>query len=76
MFSRKSPEAKVIQRTPTALSRDDELYIVRTSRFHYAYTYLSPDVINNIFQNTQSGSQWDGLKHFGVHGAHNIFYQK
>ncbi|EKM56139.1 uncharacterized protein PHACADRAFT_196192 [Phanerochaete carnosa HHB-10118-sp] len=24
--------------------------------------------------NTQSGSQWDGLRHYGVFGGHNVFY--
>lgn len=24
--------------------------------------------------NTQSGSQWDGMRHFGVFGGHNVFY--
>ena len=26
-------------------------------------------------QNTQSGTQWDGLKHFGTY-PHNVFYNK
>ncbi|KAI0810826.1 putative cyclase-domain-containing protein [Irpex lacteus] len=24
--------------------------------------------------NTQSGTQWDGMRHFGIFGGHNVFY--
>jgi hypothetical protein len=27
-------------------------------------------------KNTQSGSQWDGMRHFGIFGGHNVFYNK
>ncbi|EKM56138.1 uncharacterized protein PHACADRAFT_174309 [Phanerochaete carnosa HHB-10118-sp] len=38
--------------------------------------WMLSDACNDdtIFINTQSGSQWDGMRHFGVFGGHNIFY--
>jgi len=29
---------------------------------------------DSIVINTQSGTQWDGLRHFGIFGGHNVFY--
>ena len=38
---------------------------------------LSIELLMIIYhQNTQSGSQWDGLRHFGIFGGHNVFYNK
>ncbi|KAF7777723.1 hypothetical protein Agabi119p4_3795 [Agaricus bisporus var. burnettii] len=51
MFNRKTPEVKMISRTPAAMMpRDDEIHI-----------------------NTQSGTQWDGLRHFGL-VEHGMYY--
>ncbi|EKM56130.1 uncharacterized protein PHACADRAFT_196184 [Phanerochaete carnosa HHB-10118-sp] len=30
---------------------------------------------DTISINTQSGTQWDGLRHFGIFNGHNVFYQ-
>lgn len=30
---------------------------------------------DSLYINTQSGTQWDGLRHFGIFNGHNVFYQ-
>ncbi|TDL18943.1 hypothetical protein BD410DRAFT_792745 [Rickenella mellea] len=50
LFGRKPPHILLKSRSPTAVTRDDEIHI-----------------------NTQSGSQWDGLRHFGI-PKYGVFY--
>lgn len=50
--------------------RDDELHIVRVLSLGYR------ECIDSCMQqNTQSGTQWDGLRHFGIL-EHEVFYNK
>ncbi|KAH9939439.1 hypothetical protein B0H21DRAFT_38796 [Amylocystis lapponica] len=48
----------------------------RQSPHHEIYATSENGTINDeiLHINTQSGSQWDGLKHFGI-GAHMVMYQ-
>ncbi|KAI0339748.1 hypothetical protein BDW22DRAFT_1431625 [Trametopsis cervina] len=38
--------------------------------------WMKSEAVNDdsITINTQSGTQWDGLRHYGVFGGHNVFY--
>lgn len=68
MFDRQPPS--VTSWMLTGHSNDDSIAIVSPQEFHLCILMTVQRV-----QNTQSGSQWDGLKHYGV--AHqNVFYNK
>lgn len=73
MFGRKAPEINMKLRDPaeSQILRDDEIHMVR---------FQAPLISFLIFkfsgiQNTQSGTQWDGLRHFGII-EHGVFYNK
>ena len=51
---------------------DDSIHIVRSANSGYI---AFPESALLRRQNTQSGSQWDGLRHFGLL-EHRIFYNK
>ena len=54
----------------TEACNDDSIHIVR-----YTFYNIALMLRCHFDQNTQSGTQWDGMRHFGVHGGHNVFYQ-
>ena len=68
MFNRQPPTINSWMSTPWV--NDDSISIVRLLPVAHAAISCSPAI-----QNTQSGSQWDGLKHYGISG-HNVFYNK
>lgn len=54
---------------PRGATRDDELHIV-------SHPMPRPiGILLTFRENTQSGSQWDGMRHFGV-ANHDVFYNK
>ena len=71
MFGRKAPEHTVVCTFEGGV-HDDFLHIVSCSR---SGCPCAVDSLANPFrQNTQSGTQWDGMKHFGIL-EHQTFYQ-
>lgn len=72
MFGRKPADVHMMQKEGTQkMVRDDELHIVSTA------AELSSCVLTCtwVWQNTQSGSQWDGLRHFACL-TEGVFYNK
>jgi hypothetical protein len=72
-FGRKVPSITTFHKYDSSIPvRDDVIHIVCVS----LSPYLTPVLLTyRVSQNTQSGSQWDGLKHYGVRG-YNVFYNK
>jgi hypothetical protein len=70
MFERKSPEINMKIRNPESSGvRDDEIHIVSGTVFS------TGTITDLLLQNTQSGTQWDGLRHFPIL-EHGVFYNK
>ena len=60
MFKRKTPEITQKELAGLSVCRDAEINIVSIC------FRLSSFTLEHAPQNTQSGSQWDGMKHFGI----------
>ncbi|KAG6810633.1 hypothetical protein H0H93_014849, partial [Arthromyces matolae] len=68
LFKRKAPQVKTIAHDDTHVRRDDEIHIVRL--FPLLLGYLIQELLS---KNTQSGTQWDGMRHFGLI-EHGVYY--
>ena len=56
--------------------RDDTLFLVRLRNVLVTtFTRTLTRILFLSTQNTQSGSQWDGLRHFGIL-EHGMYYNK
>ena len=71
LWNRMPPEIKMIVKVAgTGMPRDDEIHIVSVSNQVHALLLMQI-----TRQNSQSGSQWDGLRHYGI-TEHGVFYNK
>jgi hypothetical protein len=79
MYNRKSPEVKMLSKTPVLMPRDDEIHMVCLPYFYvsvFGFLIFGIDVtfiVVGTDKNTQSGTQWDGMRHFGLI-EHGMFY--